>query len=114
MAMRERLGTPSGAARFADQQLVPLEITAMSTPTLRRIVPAALWVLILLAPALAAKPSSRAAGLSNGAAPAASLQQLPRWASTSKATSAPAISYRPSGADTGPPTPGPTDPNGPS
>jgi len=113
VGMQERFGTPL-RLRTLRRTAGALEIAAMSTPTLRRIGPAAMWALILLAPALAAKPSSHAPGLRNGAAPAASLLQLPRWASTSKAPSASAASYRPGGADTGPPTPGPTDPNGPS
>jgi hypothetical protein len=78
----------------------------MRTQALRIVSSVAMGAAIFLTLTPATKLSPQAAELMSMAAPASSLTQTQ--------TSARATSYRPDAPDTGPPSPGPTDPNGPS
>lgn len=103
------LGTPPRPWTFDSRQGV-LEVTAMRAKSLRIVILAAIWLAAIwahLAGALATAAFANPAPLLTTAPPAAA-------SGTSLLRSPRAASYRPDALDTGPPTPGPTDPNGPS
>ena len=107
------LGTPPGLQTFhraARTEGGGLEVTAMRTHALRIVVLAA--ILAHLTGVLATEASAEAAGRRTASTAGAS------WTSSLRSEGAPisprSTSYRPDAVDTGPPTPGPTDPNGPS
>src|SRR5262245_61195622 len=89
-----------------------LEMEAMRTQVLRIVIPAAMWA--SLTGAIATEASANAAGLGKSPPPSVTWTQLLRSASASNTTSARDTGYWPDALDTGPPTPGPTDPNAPS
>ena len=90
----------------------------MRAKSLRIVILAAIWLAAIwahLAGALATAAFANPAPLMRTAPPAAaSGTSLLRSLSASNPIPPSAASYRPDALDTGPPTPGPTDPNGPS
>jgi len=84
---------------------VHLESTVVQAQALRIVFAVAMGACALLTPTLAAKLTPQTAELRTSAAPGPSLMLMQ--------VSASPTNYRPDAPDTGPPSPGPTDPNTP-